>query len=245
MLSLSYSIYDALARRIVPGHRHTQHVYSDWLQSLLEPGLEWLDLGCGHQILPHWVGADEPAMVARCRRAVGIDLDLPSLKANSVLRDRILGTLEQLPFPNDSFDLVTANMVVEHLSAPAVVLSEIGRVMRPGGRFLFHTPNCKAPVMRIAAHTPERLKKSLIRLFEQRREEDVFPTHYRMNTPADIQAMARQAGLRVERIEQISSAALTAVLGPLAIPELLYMRVITSDARYEDLRTNILTVLRK
>jgi ubiquinone/menaquinone biosynthesis C-methylase UbiE len=245
MLSLSYRIYDALARRIVPGHTHTQRVYLEWLNSLLTPGLKWLDLGCGHQILPDWVGADEPEMVGRCDHAVGIDLDLPSLKANSVLRDRILGTLEHLPFPANSFDLVTANMVIEHLAEPAAVVSEVSRVMRPGGRFLFHTPNCKAPAMRMAAHTPESLKKTLIWIFEQRKEEDVFPTHYRMNTPADIQAMASQASLKVERMEQINSAAMTAILGPLAIPELLYMRVITSDARFRNLRTNILTVLRK
>ena len=183
-------------------------------------------------------------MIARCHRAVGIDLDLPGLLQNTILRDRIMGTLERLPFSNGSLDLVTANMVVEHLSAPEAVLAEVSRVLRPGGRFLFHTPNRNAPSLRVAAHTPQRLKTRLVWMLERRREEDVFPTHYRMNTPEDIRRHAAHSGLRVERLEQLSSVAVTAILGPLAIPELLFLRMLNSE-RFSGLRSNILAILRK
>lgn len=237
-------VYDKLARRIVPGHRHTQRVYHDWLRRELRPGCDWLDLGCGHQIMPDWVRADDRAIVAGCGMAAGIDLDLPSLRANQVLRDRVLGTLEQLPFASGSFDLVTANMVVEHVASPAAMLGEVRRVLRPRGRFLFHTPNRKAPAVRAAALTPDGLKKRVIWILEKRREEDVFPTHYRMNTPGDITALAAAAGLKVERVEQLNSVAVTAMLGPLAIPELLFMRALASP-RLEHLRSNILAILAK
>jgi SAM-dependent methyltransferase len=219
-------------------------VYRDWLLSVLCEGCDWLDLGCGHQVLPAWVNADEASMIARCHRAVGIDLDLPSLQQNTILRDRVMGTLEQLPFSEGSLDLVTANMVVEHLGRPEAVLAEVNRVLRPGGRFLFHTPNRNAPSLRVAAHTPQRLKTRLVGILELRREEDVFPTHYAMNTPDDIRRHAAQSGLRVERLEQLSSVAVTAVLGPLAIPELLFLRMLNSD-RFSGLRSNILAILRK
>lgn len=237
-------IYSRLSKIIVPGQRHTQFVYHDWLQDLLTRGCDWLDLGCGHQILPAWVEADEVGMVGRCRTAVGIDLDLPGLKKNKILRDRLMGNLEHLPFAAGSFDLVTANWVVEHLESPEAVLSEIKRVLRPGGRFLFHTPNRKAPSLRVAAHTPEGLKKRLIWLLERRHEEDVFPTHYRMNTADDIQRLAAASGFQVERMEQLSSSAVTAILGPLAIPELLFLRVLSAK-RFSDLRSNILAILKK
>lgn len=242
--SATLRVYDQLAQRIVPGHRHTQIVYHDWLTSVLPKGCDWLDLGCGHQLLPSWVNADEPGMIARCHKAVGIDLDLPSLQQNTILRDRIMGTLERLPFANESVDLVTANMVVEHLGAPEAVLAEISRVLRPGGRFLFHTPNRNAPSLRVAARTPQRLKTRLIWMLERRREEDVFPTHYLMNTPEDIHRHAAQSGLQVERLEQLSSVAVTAMLGPLALPELLFMRMLNAE-RFRGLRSNILAILRK
>ena len=240
----SLRVYEHLARRIVPGHCHTQTVYRDWLLGALSNGCDWLDLGCGHQILPPWVNADEAGMIARCHKAVGIDLDLPSLRRNALLRNRIMGTLEHLPFSNGSFDLVTANMVVEHLRTPEAVLAEVSRVLRPGGRFIFHTPNRNAPSLRLAARTPQRLKTGLVWILERRRGEDVFPTHYEMNTPEDIRRHASQAGLQVERLERLSSVAVTAILGPLALPELFFLRMLHSE-RFSGLRSNILAILRK
>jgi 2-polyprenyl-3-methyl-5-hydroxy-6-metoxy-1,4-benzoquinol methylase len=244
LAAASLRIYNQLASRIVPGHRHTQLAYHEWLVSILTPHCDWLDLGCGHQVFPTWVEADARGMIARCRTAVGIDLDFPSLRKNTYLRDRAMGSLEHLPFSSASFDVVTCNWVVEHLEEPAAVLAEVKRVLRPGGRFLFHTPNRNAPALRVAAHTPERLKAPLIWILEQRPAEDVFRTYYRMNTEQDIRRLAAEAGLAVERLEQLSSSAMTAILGPLAIPELLFMRMLQSESR-RGLRSSILAVLRK
>ncbi len=242
LTSASYRLYQRLSDWIVPGHRHTQRVYLDWLNEVLQPGCDWLDLGCGHQILPSWVGADEKAIVAICKKAVGIDLDFPSLLSNSILRDRLMGDLDHLPFSSSSFDVVTANMVFEHLEKPLQVLKEVHRVMRPGGRLLVHTPNRDAPSIRMAAATPERLKKWIIWMLERRKEEDVFPTHYQVNTPADIRRLAAESGFEVERIEQLSTTAVTAILGPASIPELFYIRMLYSD-RFQALRSNLLFVL--
>jgi ubiquinone/menaquinone biosynthesis C-methylase UbiE len=47
-----------------------------------------------------------------------------------------------LPFPDASFDVVHAHQLLQHLSAPVRALSEMRRVLRPGGRLLVHTmPN--------------------------------------------------------------------------------------------------------
>jgi SAM-dependent methyltransferase len=244
LAAASLRIYSQLASRIVPGHRHTQIAYHEWLVSLLSDRCDWLDLGCGHQVFPPWVEADAEGMIAGCHKAVGIDLDFPSLRKNQYLRDRVMGSLEHLPFSSGSFDLVTCNWVVEHLERPEAVLAEIQRVLRPGGRFLFHTPNRNAPSLRVAAHTPERLKAPLIWMLERRRPEDVFPTFYRMNTEEDIRRLAADAHLEVERLEQLSSAAVTAILGPLAIPELLFLRMLQSE-QHRGLRSTILAVLKK
>ena len=44
----------------------------------------------------------------------------------------------RLPFPDSSFDTVTASLVFCSIDDPERVLAEVNRVLRPGGRFLFH-----------------------------------------------------------------------------------------------------------
>ena len=50
------------------------------------------------------------------------------------------GTLEDLAFPNSSIDAIGLFDVLEHLEDPGVVLSEIRRVLRPGGLLIVTVP---------------------------------------------------------------------------------------------------------
>jgi len=93
-----------------------------------------LDVGCGEgQIarLAQYVGAS---------RVVGID---PTWAQLSVAVERggeptyCRGVADSLPFPSDAFDAVVACLVFEHIDAVDVALAEVGRVLKPGGRFLF------------------------------------------------------------------------------------------------------------
>src|ERR1700737_1106049 len=53
----------------------------------------------------------------------------------------IRGVGERLPFLNDSFDVIVCLWVLEHLKEPLTTLREVHRVLRPGARFIFVTPN--------------------------------------------------------------------------------------------------------
>jgi SAM-dependent methyltransferase len=44
---------------------------------------------------------------------------------------------EALPFPDAAFDAVVACLVFEHIEGYEEAIAEVGRVLRPGGRFLF------------------------------------------------------------------------------------------------------------
>jgi SAM-dependent methyltransferase len=46
-----------------------------------------------------------------------------------------------LPYPDESFDLVVLTEVIEHLENHRTALSEVARVLRPGGRLILTTPN--------------------------------------------------------------------------------------------------------
>jgi len=50
--------------------------------------------------------------------------------------------LEEVRFPGNHFDLVTASHLIEHLNNPRSFVREVFRILKPGGRFLVTTPNC-------------------------------------------------------------------------------------------------------
>ena len=61
-------------------------------------------------------------------------------------RDRFLqGRLEGLPFEDETFDAVVATGVLEYLDDRAAAVSELCRVLRPGGRAVMSIPNVHSP----------------------------------------------------------------------------------------------------
>ena len=101
-----------------------------------------LDLGCspGHLAM---------ALSKAGFQVQGVDLNavwLSKYAPGWPERLRITHTnIEQdpLPFASDSFDLVIFTEVLEHIAItdPCVILQEIRRVLRPGGRMILSTPN--------------------------------------------------------------------------------------------------------
>lgn len=94
-----------------------------------------LDVGCG-------VGQFLGTVVSLGWKATGIDTD-ERVVENCRQRglDARVGTLEQQRFPDEHFDVVTMRHVIEHIPRPEVVLTEIARILKPGGRLVISTPN--------------------------------------------------------------------------------------------------------
>lgn len=106
-------------------------VFLDWLAP--KPGLRWVDIGCGN-------GAFSERIVERCAptEVQGID---PSEGQLAFARTRPAARLAQfqqgdamaLPFPDSSFDAAVMALVIFFVPDPAKALSEMARVVRPGG----------------------------------------------------------------------------------------------------------------
>jgi len=239
-----YKIYWKLEGLLVPGLRSSQYAFAEALRAQVAERPVWLDIGCGHMILPEWMSPQQDQLLAVTRHVVGIDLDQDSLRKHRVYPDKARASVYDLPFAAGSFDLVSANMVVEHINEPEKMLLAIRGVLRTGGRFVFHTPNRDSWLIRIAAATPEWFKLPLTKLLEGRAENDIFPTHYCFNRKADIEKLAQSTGFQIVSIQGVSSSAVTGVLGPLAIPELLVLRRLKRP-EFENARTNIVAVLQK
>ena len=92
-----------------------------------------LDVGCG-------TGAQAYALAAQVGEVVGVDSSEEYLAAaREDAPDNctfVLGDAEALPFPYGDFDLVGCLRVLHHVARPELVVSEIARVTRPGGRLL-------------------------------------------------------------------------------------------------------------
>ena len=99
-------------------------------------GGRFLDVGCGR-------GEVVAAAQARGWDAEGLDLSEDFVRyAREVNGVRAhAGTLEQMNYPEASFDVVTLVEVIEHLYNPAETVRELARVVRPGGLVYISTPN--------------------------------------------------------------------------------------------------------
>tara|TARA_B100001029_G_scaffold130685_1_gene109587 strand:+ start:13 stop:717 length:705 start_codon:yes stop_codon:yes gene_type:complete len=106
-----------------------------------------LDLGCGEG--RHIFGALDEYQDIYC---VGLDQDIPSLdvckeglvffeELNTGSTIFIQGSVYNLPFEDDAFDLVICSEVLEHLDDYHAAIKEIYRVLKPQGKFLPSVPS--------------------------------------------------------------------------------------------------------
>lgn len=239
-----YDVYAKIERSIVPGLRYAQYFYEDSLRDALNENSWWLDLGCGHRVLPAWREREEQSLVRTVKCAVGLDFDWVSLLKHRSIKIRVRGDVSNLPFGENSFDVVSANMVVEHLERPAAQFREVLRVLKPGGIFIFHTPNAYGYTTIAARLMPERFKTGLIRVLDGRPSEDVFRTHYHANTESQICKLAQETGFHIKSIRYIASSAKFAVVLPLAFFELFWIKLLL-NRHFRSLRTNLIVTLRK
>ncbi len=116
-------------------------------------------------------------------RVIGIDID-ESVLMNPRLTDaHVISAGDPIPMPDQSADMVLLDHVLEHITDPAPVASELHRILRPGGWICARTPNKWGYVAIASRLIPNHWHTRLLRLVQpDRRAEDVFPTFYRLNT---------------------------------------------------------------
>ena len=132
-------------------------------------GKRVLDLGCRSGALTrHFLEGNS---------VVGLDVDAAALeKARTHGIEPVQANVEEpLPFEDASFDAVVAGELFEHLQFPDALVTETGRVLRPGGVLVGSVPN--------AYRVQSRLR------FLRGRPPEDDPTHLRMFSPASMREL--------------------------------------------------------
>jgi SAM-dependent methyltransferase len=128
---------------------------------LLPPG-RVLDLGCG-------TGHSYRELAPR--ETVGVDIEPAALAGQQ--RETHVADMRALPFAADAFQSLISVQAIEHVPDPEHVLAEVRRVLSPGGRAIFVTPN---------------------RLTFGRPDEIIDPYHYVEYDAAQLRALCATIG---------------------------------------------------
>ncbi len=115
----------------IPLQRYWQRERFRVIRGMAEGSVRILDIGCGSsrivQSLPQAVGMDMQIRKLRWLRAPG--------------RQLVQASLMELPFRDEAFDCVISSEVIEHIPREQIDLSDMVRVLSPGGTLILGTPD--------------------------------------------------------------------------------------------------------
>ena len=115
----------------IPLQRSWQRDRFKVIRGMVDGSNRLLDIGCGSsrivQSLPQAVGLDMQLRKLRWLRAPG--------------RQLVQASLVHLPFPDGAFDAVICSEVIEHIPREEIDLSDMVRVLAPGGTLVLGTPD--------------------------------------------------------------------------------------------------------
>lgn len=138
-----------------------------------------LDIGCG-------AGSDLRAFNKIGWEAVGVEINQSACEhAWAAGLEVICGTIFDAGFPDNSFDIVRLRHVLEHLDNPRQVLTEVKRILKPGGQVIITTPHIHS------------FNFALFRKFWYHLD---VPRHLYLFNCNNLKQLARVIGFKIRRI---------------------------------------------
>jgi 2-polyprenyl-6-hydroxyphenyl methylase/3-demethylubiquinone-9 3-methyltransferase len=111
-----------------------------WIISHIQTGAAILDIGCGAGLFTNEVAKKKPCKIFGVDQSIGaLEIAKAFDETKSVVYQQ--ANAEKLPFDDASFDIICAMDLLEHVENPKMVIAEASRVLKPGGKFFFHTFN--------------------------------------------------------------------------------------------------------
>jgi 2-polyprenyl-3-methyl-5-hydroxy-6-metoxy-1,4-benzoquinol methylase len=143
-----------------------------------------LDVGCADGRLLTWY---RDAIPGRTIETYGIDIGEEAVeRAKQAGHIAVAGRFEvDKELPDGTFDLIVASHVIEHVDDPVGFARRAAELLKPGGVFMFATPN---------------VDSADVRRFGRFWGGWHFPRHWTLYDPASAERLAAQIGLAVEQV---------------------------------------------
>jgi SAM-dependent methyltransferase len=154
-----------------------------------------------------------PLLRSRARQVVAVDLSRPAVSAARQRYpdlDAVVADAMELPFQDGYFDAVLSNSTLDHLSSRrevGVALTELARVLRPGGRLVITLDNLLNPLIAMRNVLPRQLARSL--------RQVPYDAGWTCG-PRSLQRLLRESGFEVRELTAVLHVprVLVARLGP-------------------------------
>jgi len=238
------SVSDRLFKRYYANQSRSGTVlFYGRLRQAFDLGAEALNVGAG----PGDPVASEVFVIRDLRglgrRVCGCDPDAAVLGNAQLDEARVMAPGGAIPYENGRFQIVYADYVLEHVERPGWFLDEVHRVLKPGGRFFFRTPNLYhyvSAAARVLPHSVHRGVANRARGLEQGAHEP-YPTLHRMNTRRALRKLGEQAGFTEVHLEMVEGEPSYLMFNAVAfLLGVAYERTVNASSALSGLRANII-----
>ncbi len=156
-----------------------------------------LEIGCGRGGFACWLASRRPGparLVAAdfARSAIAKGIEYAAARGLDQIAWEV-ADIQAIAHPEASFDTVISCETVEHVPAPRRAISELARVLRPGGRLFLTTPNYLGTM---------GLYRGYMRLTGRKFTEEGQPINNFMLLPR-VSVWVARAGLRVRAVDAV------------------------------------------
>lgn len=168
----------------------------------LENGQQVLDIGCGDGFYLHLL-----SNLSYKLKITGLDNDENALKsARNNLRGKkvklVSDNARTLPFRSNTFDRVIASEVLEHIDNDLVALTEIKRVLKPGGVVVLSVPNLNYPFLWDPINW--LLERFFNIHFKKGFWAGIWNQHKRLYSKNKLELLIKKAGLNESHVQKLT-----------------------------------------
>lgn len=186
-------LYRKKYRELNPLWTDSLTIYQENINQNINQNTKILDVGCGHSNFMEQV-------FNKTKHTYGIDSDKKAIEKNTIIKNKIIGSANNIPLANNFFDLITLAWTLEHLDNPQKTFQEIYRVLKPKGKVIFLTPNTWNYNVWIIRAIPNVFHKPLVRYFYNRQNGDTYLKKYKINSIKKINQILSSVGFKKSQI---------------------------------------------
>ena len=164
----------------------------DSLRELLKQRKQviYLDVGCSSGILVKFISTCFAEEIQN-KSLITYGLDINEKLVEYASKKNIysifkVASAEKMPFPDNSFDLISSNHIIEHIPNPEKLISEVSRMLNKGGKFFLSCPN--------SASLVSWLKKE-----SWHSHPSSFPEHLSLLDFANLRSFLKKHNLSIEK----------------------------------------------